>query len=122
MSIPIIDLDGRFDAPPDEVLAAIDAAGRTVGVVQVLGHGVPQALIDEHDRRTTALLARPRERKADLASPTGHPYRGWRQWPDDLGRLELERFMVARFDDAEQAVAAGVDPELAAEQFGHVNV
>jgi isopenicillin N synthase-like dioxygenase len=83
---------------------------------------VPQELIDAHDRRTTALLARPREEKAEFASPTGHPYRGWRQWPDDLGRLELERFMFARFDDVESAVAAGVDRELAEHDYTHRNV
>ena len=108
-------------APPD-LLADLRRAGETVGVIQVINHGVPQALIDEFDRRTTALLARPREDKAELASPTGHPYRGWRQWPDDLGRLELERFMFARFDDVESAVAAGVDRAVAEHQYGHANV
>lgn len=122
MPIPIIDLGVIDRAPSGEVLAAIDEAARTIGVVQVLGHGVPQDLIDEHDRRTTALLARPRQDKIDLASPSGHPYRGWRQWPDDLGRLELERYMVARFDDADDAIAAGVDPERARDEYVHVNV
>ncbi|MET0325887.1 MAG: 2-oxoglutarate and iron-dependent oxygenase domain-containing protein [Ilumatobacteraceae bacterium] len=123
MPIPVIDIRHATDGHvPRDVLDAIDQAGRTVGVVQVVGHGVPRALIDEHDRRTTALLARPREQKVALASPTGHPYRGWRQWPDDLGRLELERFMVARFDDADAAIAAGEDPAVARVHYGHVNV
>lgn len=121
--IPVIDLGRVVDGvAPDAVLDAIRAAGESVGVIQVVNHGVALSLIEEHDRRTSALLAQPREVKADLASPTGHPYRGWRQWPDDLGRLELERYMVARFDDPAEAIAAGVDPEIAAREYEHHNV
>lgn len=121
--IPVIDLGlARDGVAPAEVLDAIRAAGENVGVIQVVNHGVPLTLIAEHDRRTSDLLERTREAKAELASPTGHPYRGWRQWPDDLGRLELERFMFARFDTVEDAVDAGVDPVVAADQYEHVNV
>lgn len=120
--IPIISLaDVSAAYAPTEVLDALRRAGETVGVIQVIDHGVPQGLIDDFDRRVTALLARPREHKERLASPTGHPYRGWRQWPDDLGRLELERYTVARFDDVDEAVAAGVPSEMAAHQFDHPN-
>ena len=122
-TFPIIDLaHSRGGHASADARRELDRAARTIGVIQVVDHGVPLALIEEYDRRTLDLLARSREAKAELASPTGHPYRGWRQWPDDLGRLELERFMVARFDDADQAVAAGVDPAIAAEQYGHRNV
>jgi isopenicillin N synthase-like dioxygenase len=120
---PLIDLGlVRDGVAPPELLEQLRRAGETVGVIQVINHGVPQELIEEHDRRTTALLARPREEKAELASPTGHPYRGWRQWPDDLGRLELERFMFARFDDVDSAVAAGIDREVAEHEYAHRNV
>lgn len=121
--IPVIDLGLVTNGvAPAEVLDAIRAAGENIGVLQVVNHGVPLSLIHEHDRRTSALLAPSREVKAELASPTGHPYRGWRQWPDDFGRLELERFMVARFDNPDDAIAAGVDPDVAVDQYEHVNV
>ena len=121
--IPVIDLGLVEDGvAPESVLDQIRAAGETVGVIQVVNHGVPLSLITEHDRRTSTLLEAPRDRKAELASPTGHPYRGWRQWPDDFGRLELERFMFARFDDADAAIAAGVDPEIAVKEYEHRNV
>jgi isopenicillin N synthase-like dioxygenase len=121
--IPVIDLGLVQDGvAPAEVLDAIRAAGETVGVIQVVNHGVPLSLIKEHDQRTSDLLALPREDKAELASPTGHPYRGWRQWPDDFGRLELERYMVARFDNPSDATAAGVDPAIAQDQYEHHNV
>ena len=121
--IPVIDLGLVVDGiAPAAVLDQIRAAGENVGVIQVVNHGVPLSLITEHDRRTSELLAQPREKKADLASPTGHPYRGWRQWPDDFGRLELERYMVARFDNPADAIAAGIDPDIAATEYEHHNV
>ena len=69
--------------------------------------------------RMARLLGLPPAEKAKLASP--HPYRGWRQWPDDFGRLELERFNVAQFDDIEAARAAGVPADYLG-LFAHANL
>ena len=110
--IPVVDLDAALgSSPPAGVLDAVRAAIEQAGIVQVTNHGIDPALIAELDERTTRLLALPRAEKAKLASPTGHPYRGWRQWPDDLGRLELERYMVAQFDTPQEARAGGIDEE-----------
>lgn len=120
--IPLVDLEAALsDSPPPGMLGAVRAAVEQFGVVQVTGHGVGPGLIDEFGRRTGRLLGLPRAEKAKLASPTGHPYRGWRQWPDDLGRLELERYNVAQFDTPEDARAAGV-PEQYLGLFAHPNV
>ena len=89
------------------------------GAVQVVNHGVPQDLVSDLSARAGRLLSLPRAEKAKLASP--HPYRGWRQWPDDFGRLELERFMVAQFDDIDAARAAGVAEEHL-DLFAHANL
>ena len=107
-AIPLIDL-GAADAGDRAQLDAIRAATEDLGVVQVINHGVPEELTVGLSARMDRLLSLPRARKAALASP--HPYRGWRQWPDDFGRLELERFNVAQFDDIEAARAAGVADE-----------
>ncbi|HEX4661420.1 MAG TPA: 2OG-Fe(II) oxygenase family protein [Streptosporangiaceae bacterium] len=120
--IPLVDLDAALgDSAPAEVLDEVRAAVEQFGVVQVVHHGVDPGLIDEFSRHAGDLLARPRAEKAGLASPTGHPYRGWRQWPDDFGRLELERFNVAQFDTPEDAKAAGV-PEKYLGLYAHANV
>jgi flavonol synthase len=120
--IPVIDLDAALsDSPPPGLPDSVRAAVEQFGVVQVVNHGVDPGLIDEFSRHAADLLARPRAEKARLASPTGHPYRGWRQWPDDFGRLELERFNVAQFDNAEDARAAGV-PEEYLGLYAHANV
>ncbi len=120
--IPVIDL-AAATAPdaPQEFLDQIREATETVGIIQVLNHGVPTDLISEFDQRIERLLDLPRDRKAQLTSPTGHPYRGWRQWPDDFGRLELERFNVGQFDNVEQARAAGLAEEYLG-LYAHDNV
>lgn len=120
--IPVVDLDAALsDSPPAGLVDGVRAAVEQFGVVQVVHHGVDPGLIDEFSRHASGLLARPRPEKATLASPTGHPYRGWRQWPDDFGRLELERFNVAQFDNAEDARAAGV-PEEYLGLYAHANM
>src|SRR6266700_3823757 len=104
-AIPVIDLDAA-EAGDRSQLGAVRAATEDLGAVQVVNHGVPQDLAADLSARMDRLLSLPRAEKAKLASP--HPYRGWRQWPDDFGRLELERFNVAQFDDVEAARAAGL--------------
>lgn len=117
-AIPVIDLDAA-EAGDSSQLAAVRAATEDLGVVQVVNHGVPQDLITDLSARMARLLGRPRAEKAKLASP--HPYRGWRQWPDDFGRLELERYNVAQFDTPQDAKAAGV-PDAYLGLYAHPNV
>jgi len=121
-SIPVIDLEAAIatDAPRD-LLDAVRTATEEIGIVQVVNHGVPRDLTDDLEQRTGRLLGLPREQKAELASPTGHPYRGWRQWPDDFGRLELERFNVGQFDNTAEAQAAGLSGEYLG-LYAHENV
>jgi flavonol synthase len=120
--IPVIDL-AAATAPeaPRELLDAVKEATETVGIIQVINHGVPERILSGFDQHIARLLDLPGDRKAELASPTGHPYRGWRQWPDDFGRLELERFNVGQFDDVEHARAAGL-PEEYLGLYAHANV
>jgi len=101
-AVPVVDLE-------DVQLEAVRAGRQELGAVQVVNHGVPAELSGDLERRMARLLSMPRAEKARLASP--HPYRGWRQWPDDFGRPELERFNVAQFDDVSEASVAGVGEE-----------
>jgi flavonol synthase len=120
--IPVIDLGAALGAAaPDGLLDAVRNAAERTGVIQVVNHGVPAGLLADYDRRIGRLLGLPRAEKARLASPAGHPYRGWRQWPDDFGRLELERYNVAQFDTPEDARSAGVPAEYAG-VYEHPNV
>src|SRR5712691_13499651 len=118
MAIPVIDLEAAEDGDLSQ-LDGMRAATEELGAVQVVNHGVSQDLTADLSARMDRLLSLPRAEKAKLASP--HPYRGWRQWPDDFGRLELERFNVAQFDDIEAARAAGVAQEHLG-LFAHANL
>jgi len=118
--VPVIDLEAALAGRAPE-LDAVAGAIEQVGLVQVINHGIDAGLIEDVDRRSGRLLSLPRTEKAKLTSPTGHPYRGWRQWPDDFGRLELERYNVAQFDTPQDAHAAGIlDEHLAL--FAHPNI
>jgi isopenicillin N synthase-like dioxygenase len=113
--IPVADLASGDDG----LLEAVRTGTQELGLIQVVNHGVPQDLAADLSQRTARLLSLPRAEKAKLASP--HPYRGWRQWPDDFGRLELERFNVAEFDGVAEAGAAGV-PEEYLGLYAHANL
>jgi flavonol synthase len=117
-AIPVIDLRAA-SAGDTSQLGAVRAATEELGVLQVINHGVPRDLISDLSARTARLLSLPRAEKAKLASP--HPYRGWRQWPDDFGRLELERFNVAQYDDIGAARAAGLREEYLG-LYAHANM
>ena len=117
VTIPVIDLS----ADHGDVIAQIRDAGDRFGAFQAVGHGIAPELIADFEARINRIMTLPREQKVELASPSGHPYRGWRQWPDDFGRLELERYMIARFDDVDEARAAGVAEEHLS-IYEHVNV
>jgi isopenicillin N synthase-like dioxygenase len=122
VQIPVVDLElALSDDAPEELLASVRAAAEQIGIIQVVNHGVPQEVIDAFHQGVGRVLALPREEKEKLASPTGHPYRGWRQWPDDFGRLELERINIGQYDTAGDARAAGLS-ERHADLFTHVNV
>jgi len=111
-AVPVVDLE-------DVQLEAVRAGTQELGALQVVNHGVDAELSEDLGRRMARLLSLPRAEKAQLASP--HPYRGWRQWPDDFGRLELERFNVAQFDNVAEASAAGVGEEQLG-LYAHANV
>src|SRR5262252_4545616 len=117
-AIPVIDV-AAAEAGDRAQLDAVRTATEEFGAVQVVNHGVPQDLVADLNARMARLLGLPRAEKAKLASP--HPYRGWRQWPDDFGRLELERFNVAQFDSAADARAAGVREDYLG-LYAHANV
>ena len=118
LAIPLIDLEAAEGGDRAQ-LDAIRAATEDFGAVQVVNHGVPEELAADLSARMARLLSLPRAEKARLAS--SHPYRGWRQWPDDFGRLELERFNVAQFDDIGDARAAGLDEDYLG-LYAHANV
>lgn len=117
--IPVIDI-GPFLAGGDGAPAAaeIEAAATQVGFFQIVGHGVPTSVLDDVYAAAHAFSALDTATKERFRSP--HPYRGVHLRPDETGTIRLERFLAARFDDADAAIAAGIDPALA--DYYHPNV
>jgi flavonol synthase len=108
-TLPVVDLaaaaEGRLAAGQ---LDAVRLGVEQVGILHVVNHGIPGGLAADFRDRVSRVLSLPRLRKEKLASPDGYPYRGWREWPDDSGRMEIERYTVGQFDTPADAAAAGV--------------
>jgi flavonol synthase len=121
-TIPVVDLEAATrSSVPAHLLETVKIASETTGVIQVVNHGVPQHLINDFNQRIARLLSLPLTQKAKLASPAGNPHRGWWQWPDDFGRLEIERFNVGQFDNVSHAQASGLSEEHLG-LYAHENV
>jgi isopenicillin N synthase-like dioxygenase len=121
VEIPVLDIGPALTG--EGTAAVVDALRHAcveVGFLQIVGHGVPRDLIDEV-YSTAGLLRRlsPAD-KASLTSPTGHHFRGLVARRDDEGRPLVESLQVNTYDDADAAVADGVDPEYA--DYFHPNV
>jgi len=88
--IPVVDLAPfrHGDATARSAVAAeLDHAFREVGFASIVGHGVPQELIDRLMAVTAAFFALPAEEKARSVSATRHPNRGYQP----MGNESLNR-------------------------------
>ena len=110
--IPVIDI-GPFLAGGDAQPAAdaIEEAATRVGFFQVVNHGVPGTLLDAVYEAAWAFGELDADTK--LQSASAHPYRGVHLRPDQNGVVRFERFLAARYDNPDIAIAAGIDPSMA---------
>ncbi|GAA1867961.1 2-oxoglutarate and iron-dependent oxygenase domain-containing protein [Pseudonocardia ailaonensis] len=74
LEVPVVDI-GAFDdgteADRDAVAAAVDRAARTVGFMQVVGHGIPQTTLDAFTAATDAFFSRDLAEKSTYRCPPG---------------------------------------------------
>ncbi|MDY7099569.1 MAG: 2-oxoglutarate and iron-dependent oxygenase domain-containing protein [Actinomycetota bacterium] len=107
--IPVIDISG-FLAGTDRaaVAAAVADACRTVGFLQIVGHGIETEALDAAYAAMASLVELPEPDKDAHQCPNGHPFRGYSRHTHPDGRVAQERFQINRFDDAAAAAAAGV--------------
>jgi isopenicillin N synthase-like dioxygenase len=75
LDVPTIDigpyLDGGDQQQRAAVAAQVDAAARTVGFMQIVGHGIPAETLSAFTAATDAFFALPADRKAPYRCPPG---------------------------------------------------
>jgi len=83
--VPVIDISRWGDGPAAqaEVAAAVDHACRTVGFLQVTGHGVPDAVLASTLDALDGLWDLPEEAKAAWRSPSAEINRGYAPLGDE---------------------------------------
>jgi len=112
--IPVIDISEFLAGGSGDAAALeIEKAATEIGFFQVVGHGVPTALLDGVYDAMHALTALDEDTKLRYKSPSGHPYRGVHVRKDDTGAIRQERFLATRYENPQAAIDAGVDPALA---------
>ncbi|WP_020631220.1 isopenicillin N synthase family dioxygenase [Amycolatopsis alba] len=79
--VPTVDLSTWADGDRAKLAHAVDEALKRVGFLQVIGHGIPRATIDDMREATAAFFALPVEEKlrcapADRASDRGYAAEG----------------------------------------------
>lgn len=112
--VPVIDISSFLDRTDiDTPAREIDRAATNIGFFQIVGHGVSMTLLDAVYRQAEALNREPEDVRSNLASPTGHPYRGMTTNTDKRGIVCSSRFHVNKFENAEDAIMHGVDRDLA---------
>jgi len=100
--VPVVDLAGS-----DAVEAVADAC-RRVGFLTVVGHGVPQAVVDDAWRTATEFFDLPLDQKQRVAMPRpGYPY----GWSPLAGETLAASLGTQSHPDLKQSFAIGpVDP------------
>lgn len=112
-SIPVIDLSPVISGRnPENVAAEIYDAIVSVGFFQIVGHGVPQSLIDAAYSGFDVLFTRSTDEKCTWESAAGNPFRGYsRQTKGNDDGAIIESFEIASIGSAEEAAARGVAPQ-----------
>jgi len=98
LAIPVVDVSGLADRDPDVRLSTAAALGRAcedVGFLSVVGHGIPQGVIDDAFATARRFFALPLERKAVTTLTDGVLNRGYdgvasQQLDPDAGAADLK--------------------------------
>jgi isopenicillin N synthase-like dioxygenase len=120
--VPTVDLGPWFAGDPGartEVARHLDAACRSIGFLQVVGHGVPDGVIDEMRRATAEFFALPLDEKRRCVPPDpainrGYAASGTEALAYSIGKQAPPDLFEA-FNIGEDAVD-GSDPFYAAER------
>lgn len=105
--IPVLDIaEARTADASPALLRDLDAACRTTGFLQVIGHGIPLEVFADVYETGIPVCRLPGAELPALTSE--HPFRGLVVQKDDNDDRLVERFQANRFEDAADASRAGV--------------
>src|SRR6478735_8344472 len=113
-TIPVIDVsDAVSGHDPARVAHELGEAVRTIGFLQIVGHGIdPGEFHRVHDAAGDLWAASPAEMD-QWASPIGHRFRGVTYELDDHGNARRQGLQNNRYLTADDALADGVPAEFA---------
>ena len=101
----MVDLCAPLD---DEVLAAVRSSLRSYGAVGVLDAAVPLGLLRVWEAHVGDVFDDATLMRTRLTSASGRVRPGWSDWVHDTAGVEVDRYVIAAFDDEQEALAAGV--------------
>ncbi|MEU9123987.1 2-oxoglutarate and iron-dependent oxygenase domain-containing protein [Streptomyces sp. NPDC048506] len=108
LDVPVIDISG-WDTGGGTgraaIATAVDDAARTVGFMQIRGHGIPEATVRAFADALDALFALPLEEKEQLRAPSPDINRGYT--PPRTERLSLSLGVPAAAPDLFEAFNVG---------------
>ena len=128
-AVPAVDISSWVHGGDDPAASeALDKACRTVGFVQILGHGVPDESIEGLKRAMDAFFGQPLEVKKQLRAPSAAVNRGYTAPKSESLSLSLGVESASRMNDFFEAFnvgaalsdypeAAGLDPVVYAENL-----
>ncbi|MCK7627129.1 isopenicillin N synthase family oxygenase [Streptomyces sp. RS10V-4] len=110
LDVPVIDISawaGGTAADRDRIAAEVDRAARTVGFMQIAGHGVPDAAVDAFAAAQDAFFGLPMAEKKALRAPSPDVNRGYT--PPRTERLSLSLGVPAAAEDLFEAFNVGAE-------------
>lgn len=111
MGIPVIDLS-RWHTDREALVEQLRAACHDVGFLYLVGHGIPQDLIDEYFTAMGVFFALPEERKASIDKALSPHFRGW-----ERAGAELTAGAVDHREQLDLATEHPVRPEPVANDY-----
>jgi len=121
IDIPTVSL--KFDRGNDSAATSITAIRRAateVGFIKLVDHGIDDDLILSMIDTVYALDSLPSDYKSSLASPTGHPFRGYSVVRNGSNLPTALRFQINWFDGPETASRCGVPSQYL--DYFHPNI
>ncbi|MFJ9852938.1 isopenicillin N synthase family dioxygenase [Streptomyces sp. NPDC101150] len=117
LEVPVIDISAwqkGSEADRTAIAAEVDDAARSVGFMQIRGHGIPESTVNAFTRALDVFFGLPLEEKKALRSPSPDINRGYT--PPRTEKLSLSLGVEAAAEDLFEAfnvgAEAGAYPEL----------